>query len=258
MLKRIITMALTAGLLLFTFAGCGEAPAEVGTDKQEPDDTTVSTTDTDNETQDTASGDTTLTVIGNASVKIKGKDGTVILIDPAQFSPSAYDEPADFVLVTHGHDDHKPCNQVQLKDTGTTITWKEALAGGREYRTFRYDNLTIEAVPMGGNFNHAIGSGVGYIITIDGITIYHAGDSSDCPELQALSSYDIDYAMYPIDGVYNMGAEEATGLANIIGATNNIPIHVSNVNPNIDKRDKFIPDGRLIVDDQEAIVLEAN
>ena len=257
MLKRIITMALTAGLLLCSFAGCGEAPAEVGTDKQEPADTAISTTDTNGETQDTESGDTTLTFIGHASVKLTAKDGTIILIDPAQYSPTAYDEPADFVLVTHGHDDHKPSNQVQLKETGLKITWNEALVDG-VYQTFEYDNLKIEAVPMGGNSNHPIGSGVGYIITIDGITVYHAGDSSDCPELRALSSYGIDYAMYPIDGTFNMDAAEATVLADIIGATHSIPIHASNISLTVDKRDKFVPESRLIVDDQETIVLQAN
>lgn len=272
MLKRFITMTLIAGMLMCSFAGCStaqtEAPAPDAAPSQEspadkddqtennsaPDDSvdyidTVSSTD---EPIDAA--ETTLTFIGHASVKLKTKDGTVIFIDPQQYSPDAYNDEADFILVTHGHSDHTPGSQVKLKDDGVQITWKEALIDG-EYQTFEYDNVKIEAVKMGGNSNHAIGSGVGYIVTIDDISIYHAGDSSNHEELHYIADYDIDYALYPIDGVYNMDADEATELANIIGAKNNIPIHASNVNPNVDKRDRFTPSGRLIIEDQETIVL---
>ncbi len=263
MLKRFITMALTAGLLMCSFAGCGGAPAvtdDTVTPQPEP---VVSDTVPENPVEEPAEepveepAETTLTFIGHASVKLKASDGTVIFIDPQQYSPSAYDDEADFILVTHGHGDHTPGSQVKLKDTGTQITWKEALIDG-VYQTFEYGNVKIEAVKMGGNSNHAIGSGVGFIVTVDGISVYHAGDSSNHEELHYIAGYDIDYAMYPIDGVYNMGPEEATELADIIGAKHNIPIHASNTNMNIDKRDRFTPAGRLIIDDQETIVLEAD
>ncbi len=41
-----------------------------------------------------------------------------------------------------------------------------------------------------------------------------------------LPAYQLDYALLPIDGIYNMDAKEATDCANIIGAKHNIPIHM--------------------------------
>ena len=258
MFKRFITTALTAGLLLCSFAGCGGAQSETPAPDTAPSQDTVTESTDPTESAEPAepeeAAETTMTFIGHASVKLKAKDGTVIFIDPQQYSPSAYDDEADFILVTHGHGDHTPGSQVRLKEDGVQITWEEALVDG-EYKTFEYDNVKIEAVKMGGNSNHAIGSGVGFIVTIDNISVYHAGDSSNHEELHYIAEYDIDYAMYPIDGTYNMDAREATELADIIGARYNIPIHASNVSPTVDKRDNFTPNGRLLIEDQETIVL---
>ena len=51
-----------------------------------------------------------MTFIGHASVKIKTTTGEVIYIDP-YFPTDSYKEPADVILVTHGHSDH---NRVDL------------------------------------------------------------------------------------------------------------------------------------------------
>ncbi|MDD6038653.1 MAG: MBL fold metallo-hydrolase, partial [bacterium] len=47
-----------------------------------------------------------MTFIGHASVKIKTTTGKVIYIDPYFPTKFSYREPADFILVTHGHSDH--------------------------------------------------------------------------------------------------------------------------------------------------------
>lgn len=261
MLKRIITSILLGSIAL-SLAGCGAAPAAPADPVSSSDEpVTEAVSASDESAGDTAeeipeeTGDTTLTFIGHASIKLKSKDGRVVFIDPANYSPGAYDDEADFVLVTHAHSDHTPCDKVKMKEDTVQITWKEALIDG-VYQSWDFDGIKIEAVAMGGNSNHAIGSGVGYLVTVDGICVYHAGDSSNHEALHYISGYDIDYALYPIDGVYNMDAEEATELANLIGAKHNIPIHISNASPKVDKRDKFNPEGRLIVMEGDTIVLE--
>lgn len=50
-----------------------------------------------------------LTYFGRSSVKIKTASGLVVYIDP--YAPGDYSEPADLILVTHGHIDH---NRVKL------------------------------------------------------------------------------------------------------------------------------------------------
>ena len=44
--------------------------------------------------------------------------------------------------------------------------------------------------------------------------------------MEELAKMDIDYAFLPIDGIYNMGPEEATRCANIIKPKHLIPYHM--------------------------------
>ncbi|MGN1107202.1 MAG: MBL fold metallo-hydrolase, partial [Huintestinicola sp.] len=63
------------------------------------------------------------------------------------------------------------------------------------------------------------------VITVDGITVYHGGDTSFAEETKCIAEKNIDYAMYTVNGVYTMGPEEATRMADYIGAKVNTPIH---------------------------------
>ena len=164
-----------------------------------------------------------MTFIGHASVKIKTTTGEVIYIDP-YFPTDSYKEPADVILVTHGHSDHNRVDLCEKKDDCKIIKWKDALIDG-EYQVFEFDNIRIEAVPSGGNSSHSLNSNVGYVITVDGVTVYHSGDTSFAEETKCIADKDIDYAMYTVNGVYTMGPEEATQMADYIGAGVNIPIH---------------------------------
>ena len=199
------------------------------------------------------SGKTTLTFIGHASVKIVAKDGSVLYIDPNYYAGD-YSDPADAIIITHRHEDHLPYYSVKLKADGKQIDNRDALVNG-EYKTFEFGPFTVEAVPAGGNPNHDIQYCVGYLVSVDGFTIYHAGDTSMIDQMKALKARNIDYAMYPIDGVFNMDAVEATEVANLVGAKFNIPIHENDRN-GTKKSDKFTPQGRLILEYGQTIILE--
>lgn len=195
-------------------------------------------------------GKTSLTFIGHASVKIVAEDGTTIFIDPQYYKWDYKAESPDYILVTHGHEDHKPDSSLKLKEGGKLITYKEALHDGI-YETYDYGNVKIEAVPAA-NENHDINYNVGYLVTVDGITFYHAADTSMIEQMKDLASREIDYAMYPVDGEYNMGPEEATEVANLVGAKHNIPIHDMCVS-DFSKLDSFTPDGKLVMQYGETI-----
>lgn len=165
-----------------------------------------------------------MTFIGHASVKIKSTTGKVIYIDPYFPTRFSYIEPADFILVTHGHSDHNNMSLCTKKEDCKVIKWGDALIDG-EYQVFEYDDIRIEAVPSGGNSIHKITNNVGYLVTVDGVTVYHSGDTSFAEETKCIADKKIDYAMYTVNGEYTMGPEEATEMANYIGARVNIPIH---------------------------------
>lgn len=171
-----------------------------------------------------ASAQPEMTFIGHASIKIKAETGEVIYIDPYYQSKGAYDEPADYILITHGHPDHNCPELCAKKENCRIIKWSDALVDG-EYKTFTDKNLTIEAVPSGGNQNHSVKTDVGYLVTVNGISVYHTGDTSFAEETKVMAQKNIDYALYPVDGHYTMKVEEAVQMADFIGAKVNIPIH---------------------------------
>jgi L-ascorbate metabolism protein UlaG (beta-lactamase superfamily) len=162
-----------------------------------------------------------LTVIGHASVKIKTAQNQVIYIDPYQ--AGNYSDSADVVLITHQHGDHNNQSLIKKKKSCTVITNAEALQDG-SYTSFTIGGTGIGAVPAY-NSNHPKSSSVGFVISFNGINLYHAGDTGNIPEMANLASKNITYALLPMDGIYTMTPEEAVQAAAAINAAYVIPIH---------------------------------
>ena len=159
---------------------------------------------------------------GHGSYRITAADGRVIYIDP--FAGEGYDKPADILLVTHQHDDHNKVELVTQKPGCKVITNVEALAGGK-HNTFDVGGIIIEAVEAC-NKNHDPKECVGFIITVDGIKIYVASDTSKTKSMESFAARKLDYALLPIDGYYNMDFAGAIECAKLIGARVNIPVHM--------------------------------
>jgi len=190
---------------------------------------------------------------GHGSLRLTSKEEIVVYVDP--YAGEGYDVPADIILVTHQHGDH---NQVQLparKENCVVISEADALAGG-VYQTFYVNGIEIEAVEAS-NRNHSPHNCVGYIIAIDGIKVYAAGDTSTTEQMATFPEREIDYALLPCDGVYNMKLEEAAVCAERIGAKVNIPIHMK-PGALFDREiaESFDAPNRLIVEAGEEIALE--
>lgn len=189
---------------------------------------------------------------GHGSYRITAKDSCVIYVDP--YAGDGYGLSANVILVTHQHSGH---NQIRLpagKPDCRIITNKEALAGGA-YQTFSVGDITIEAVEAK-NKNHDPKECVGYIITVDGITIYASGDTSKTGQMSTFSARQLDYALFPGDGIYNMDLKEAAECARLIGAKHNIPIHLK-PGALFDRRraEEWDAPNRLIIEPGEEIQL---
>jgi len=190
---------------------------------------------------------------GHGSFRLVSAEGVVLYVDP--YAGDGYDIPADIILVTHQHSDH---NQVKLparKEGCVVITEADALAGGA-YQSFSVQGIDIETV-MAGNKNHNPAQCVGYIITVDGISLYAAGDTSTTGQMAGFAARELDYALLPCDGVYNMDLAEAAACAELIGAKHNIPIHMKPGQLfDRDRAEAFHAPGRLIVAAGTEITLE--
>lgn len=160
---------------------------------------------------------------GHGSYRLRSDEGKIIYVDP--YAGEGYDIPADIILVTHQHMDHNRIDIVAKADNCSIVTNKEALVNGK-YINFDLKGIKVEAFPAY-NKMHKREECVGYVITLDGIKLYASGDTSTTEEMKTLlPKYNLDYALLPIDGIYNMGPKEASKCAKIIGAKHNIPIHM--------------------------------
>ncbi len=167
-----------------------------------------------------------LLYMGHASIRITTAGGKVIYIDP--YAGTGYEPAADLVLITHSHSDHTGLNLIKSRNPGcSVITWEEALKDG-VHQTFDFGFVKVEAVEAGNNRNHSLDNCVGYILTLpNGITVYVSGDTSKTRQMSELADREIDYAFFCCDGIFNMGIDEASECAALVGAKHSIPYHMA-------------------------------
>lgn len=158
---------------------------------------------------------------GHGSYRIVSNEGVVIYVDP--YAGEGYHMPADIVIVTHEHSDHNQVDLVTLKDDGVILRHGDLFVDG-EYPINKIKKVMIEGTPAE-NKNHTREECVGFVMTVDGITLYGAGDTNYYPEMESFN--DLDYALLPVDGIYNMSAQEASRCAHVIDSRYFIPIHTS-------------------------------
>ena len=193
---------------------------------------------------------------GHGSYRLTMADGRVIYIDP--FAGTGYDLPADLILITHEHYDHTRLNLVPVKPDTLVVRESDMMQNGK-YLEKEWDGFKVRAVPAY-NENHDRDACVGYVMTLDGVTVYGSGDTSKTDYMvDVLSKEDIDYALFCMDGVYNMGAEEASECARIVGARHSIPVHMlpADCGKIFDRKvaETFKAEGRLILEPGEEIEL---
>jgi len=183
--------------------------------------------------------------LGHAGFKIKTVEGKVIFIDPFKIPDES--ESADFIFITHSHYDHCSIDDIQkIAKTGTVVICpadvssklthilakidiKIAEIGEKfEFELENKKKLKFWVVPAyntNKSFHTREEDWVGYIISIDDVLIYHAGDTDLIPEMKTFSTANIDVALLPIGGTYTMNAGEAARAASIIKPKLAIPMH---------------------------------
>jgi L-ascorbate metabolism protein UlaG (beta-lactamase superfamily) len=181
--------------------------------------------------------------LAHASFQIKA-EGKIIYVDLEKYGEAT--EKADLILVTHSHTDH--CDPDKIKNVqkeDTVIIAPEDCASiiGRSVKTLRpgeetsVDNIRVKAVEAynykrfrsPGHPYHPKGFGVGYLIKVEGKTIYHAGDTDFIPEMRKVGL--VDVVLLPSGGTYTMDNAEAAEAAIAINPKIVIPMHRWDTNP---------------------------
>ena len=186
----------------------------------------------------------TLYYQGHGSFKLTLGTGEVVYIDP--YAGEGYDDPANLILVTHQHPDHNRIDLPELAADSELYQNTDALKNG-VYQQADIVGVHIEAVPAY-NQNHRRDACVGYLLSVDGVTLYFAGDTSMTEEMESLALRQIDYAFLPTDGMFNMDIPEAIECAGKIRAKHTVPVHIAPgklFDPQ--RAEAFTVDGRLIL-----------
>lgn len=188
-----------------------------------------------------------LRYFSHSSFQITTDAGKVILIDPFldenPTSPVKSDEikDVDFIILTHAHGDHIGDSFKIAIRTNPLFICVNELANYCIEKGFRAHNMHI-----GGAYNFDFGrvkftiahhgsqtpDGVyagepaGVIITIDGKTVYHTGDTGLFLDMKLIGEMNsIDYMLLPIGDNFTMGIDDAVKAVEFVNPKIAIPIH---------------------------------
>ena len=196
--------------------------------------------------------ETFITPAGNPVAITLIKHGTLALyykgltfhIDPV----SGYGKPTDYatefskadaILITHEHGDHFDKEAIAALSGDNTVIITNARCADMLGRGKALSNgesaelpggIKLDAVPAynyteGRTMFHPKGRDNGFVLAIEGLRIYIAGDTEDIPEMAALKG--VDVAFLPVNQPYTMTVEQCVNAAKVIGPKVLIPYHFS-------------------------------
>ncbi|MDD9265617.1 metal-dependent hydrolase [Paenibacillus sp. GCM10023248] len=187
---------------------------------------------------------------GQSCVEIRLQEHTLIIDPFLNYNPvavvKAEEIKADYILVTHGHGDHlgdtleiaasNDATVIAPNDLARYIGFQGAknhgMGIGGDY-DFPFGNVKMTLAlhdssynPPGTTDNIYTGMASGFLITVEGKTIYHAGDTGLFGDMQLIGKLNnIDLAFLPIGSNYTMGPRDAVIAAQFLQAKTVVPMH---------------------------------
>lgn len=191
----------------------------------------------------------TLTYFGHSAFQIE-TDGTTLLFDPyitgnehTDGVVAPEDLTPDVILVTHAHGDHWGDTPAILERTGALLIANYEITN---YAQNEHNHENVHPMNTGGSVDfdwgrvtqayarHSSsfpdgtygGNPNGFIVEIEGKTIYNAGDTCRFAEMAWIGEdYDIDLCLLPVGDGFTMGPDEAVRSAQMLNPKIAVPIH---------------------------------
>ncbi len=178
-------------------------------------------------------------VLYHSSIKINKEK--VIYIDPYKITDDCHD--ADIIFITHNHYDHYSEEDIKkiikentkiivtndLQESVSNLINKENIIAVKPNEKYCIEGISFETIPaynINKQFHPKQNNWVGYVIELNGIIYYIAGDTDITEENKQIKC---DVAFVPVGGTYTMTAKEAASLVNIIKPKIAVPIHYGSV-----------------------------
>ncbi len=166
----------------------------------------------------------------------------IIYFDPFRIEKNYND--ADMIFITHDHYDHyseKDIDKVKKSDTVIVVPEdliikllkkgfkKENIITVKPNERYEMKNMKFETIPAyntNKQFHPKENEWIGYLIEIDGITYYIAGDTDITEENKKIKC---DVAFVPVGGTFTMDYKEAAKLINEIKPKVAVPTHYGSI-----------------------------
>jgi len=171
---------------------------------------------------------------GQSAFRLDGPP--VVYVDPFRLPDGV--PKADLILVTHDHFDHcSPADVARIRTPKTVVIGPaevgrklpppvEVIAPGESRTVHGVVVRAVRAYNTDKAFHPKADGKLGFLVTVGGVTIYHAGDTDLIPEMSGLAP---DVALLPVGGTYTMNADEAARAAAAIRPKVAVPMHYGSV-----------------------------
>jgi L-ascorbate metabolism protein UlaG (beta-lactamase superfamily) len=175
--------------------------------------------------------------LGHSSILIDGR--LRIYIDPFELEESGH---ADIVFITHTHADHLDLGSLErIVDGKTAIVCSSdahsklaklepaSIAMMHPGDELEVRGVRVRATPAYNTnkpFHPKENDWLGFVIDVDGLRIYVAGDLDDLPGLSGIAC---DLLFVPVSGTYVMTADEAARFARRIEYRLAVPVHYGSI-----------------------------